>query len=80
MDWEGPRHGWSANGETLMLGLMLLIMVTLALWLIYVLGRRDTRSEIVETPRQILDRRFVGGEIDAKMYEQMRKKIESAKP
>jgi len=77
MEWEGPRHGWSANGEVLMLGLMLLIMVTLALWLIYVLGRRDRRSEIVETPRQILDRRFVGGEIDAKTYEQMRKKIES---
>lgn len=77
MDWDGPRHGWGANGEVFMLGLMCLIMVALAVWLIYVLGRRDRKLEIVETPRQILDRRFVGGEIDAKTYELMRKKIES---
>lgn len=77
MDWEGQRHGWGDSGEVFMLGLMCLIMVALAVWLIYVLGRRDSKLENVETPRQILDRRFVGGEIDAKTYEVMRKKIES---
>jgi uncharacterized membrane protein len=77
MDWDGQRHGWSNNSEIFMLGLMCLIMVALAVWLIYVLGRRDKKVELVETPRQILDRRFVGGEIDAKTYEQIRKKIES---
>lgn len=77
MDWDGQSHGWNNNSEIFILGLMCLIMVTLAVWLVYVLGRRDKKVELVETPRQILDRRFVGGEIDVKTYEQIRKKIES---
>jgi putative membrane protein len=57
-----------------------MITVVLVVWLVFSLVKRgshpDHHLDLKETPRQILDRRFAAGEIDAAAYSQSRTLLE----
>lgn len=57
-----------------------ILIIGLGIWLVTWLTRRDKSVPREETPRQILDRRFAAGEIDAAAYAQARRLIEGHSP
>ncbi|MFZ2227200.1 MAG: hypothetical protein WA090_00550 [Candidatus Nanopelagicaceae bacterium] len=79
MNWYRDGYGMDGSGIVLM-ALMWLTMIGLGIWFLTWITRRDHHpapaAERSETPRQILDRRFASGEIDAEAYSQARKLIE----
>jgi putative membrane protein len=79
MNWyRGDGYGWMDGGGMLVMGLLWILFVCLGIWLVTWLTRRDKTTAMPkdETPRQILDRRFASGEIDAAAYAQARRLIE----
>ena len=74
--WCGPGMGWMWIFPFLFFLLMIAIMVSF--W------RRGVRlpwcgmmgSHIHESPRQILDRRYAGGEITKEQYDEMKRNLE----
>lgn len=68
------------GGSFLLMALMWLVIIGFGIWLVTWIVRRDQHGvpgyERAETPRQILDRRFASGEIDAETYSRARKLIE----
>ena len=67
MTWEG----W------FFMSLFWVLLVGVILWATAQLfpGRRDTRAEQQEEPREILDRRLASGEIDVETYEKLRRTL-----
>lgn len=76
MNWYGDGNGWMNGGGMIFMGLMWILIIGLGIWLVTWLTRKDKSIERQETPRQILDRRFATGEIDANAYAQARRLIE----
>ena len=76
MDWSG-NTGWWGFGMMFM-GLFWIALIAVALWAVVRLTRRPDGppSSGVESPRQILDRRFAAGEIDAQTYAESRRVLE----
>ena len=70
MAWEG----W------FFMGLFWVLLIGVIVWAAVQLfpGRRNTRSETEEEPRQILDRRLASGEIDVETYEKLRRTLGAA--
>lgn len=62
------------------MAIMWILIIGLGIWLVTWLTRRDKSIPREETPRQILDRRFANGEIDAAAYAQARRLIEGHSP
>lgn len=79
MNWYRDGYGMDGSGMVLM-ALMWLTIIGLGIWFLTWITRRDQYrgpvTEKADTPRQILDRRFASGEIDAETYSQARKLIE----
>ncbi len=83
MGWyRGDGYGWMNGGGWLMMGLFWILIIGIGIWLVTWLTRKDRQmsSPVSETPRQILDRRFASGEIDATAYAQARRLIEGQTP
>jgi len=76
MNWYRDGYGWSNGGGMVLMAVIWILIIGLGIWLVTWLTRRDTSVPRQETPRQILDRRFAAGEIDAASYAQARRLIE----
>lgn len=78
MNWYRDGYGGMDGGGVLLMGLVWILIIGLGIWLVTWLTRRDKSAPMLkeETPRQILDRRFASGEIDATAYAQARRLIE----
>ncbi|HEX7405824.1 MAG TPA: hypothetical protein VF307_07870 [Candidatus Nanopelagicaceae bacterium] len=77
MNWYGDGNGWMSGGGIIFMGLFWILLIGLGIWLVTWLTRREKPVARVEGPRQILDRRFAAGEIDATAYAQARRLIEN---
>lgn len=75
MHWNDNGGGWGP-GMVIMV-VFFVALLALAVWAIARLSRRtDQPSLDVESPRQILDRRFASGELDEAQYGQARRVLE----
>lgn len=75
MDWNGNSGGWGA-GMVIMV-VFFVALIALAVWAVMRLSRRtDEPGRSVESPRQILDRRFASGELDEAQYAQARRVLD----
>lgn len=74
MNWYGDGYGMGWGMVWMVFTWA--IIIGLSIWLVTWLTRRDRVVERTETPRQVLDRRFASGEIDATAYAQARRLIE----
>jgi len=75
MDWNGNSGGWGA-GMVIMV-VFFVALIALAVWAIVRLSRRTGEpARSVESPRQILDRRFASGELDEAQYAQARRVLD----
>jgi len=76
MDWNGNTGWW--NGGMLFMGLFWLLLIGFAVWAVIRLGQRpeDPAGTTVESARQILDRRFAAGDLDAAAYAENRRVLE----
>jgi putative membrane protein len=73
-------HSMGAGGWVLM-ALFWMALVALVVWVIarVLPNRADDplgKDETPDTPREVLDRRLAGGEIDVQTYEQLREKLD----
>ena len=76
--------GWGSGGWSWMSGLGMVLMVilwvgliALVVWGVGVLTRgHSSGTTTMESPRQILDRRFASGEMDAGQYAEARRVLE----
>ena len=83
MNWYRDGYGMD-GGSILLMALMWLVIIGFGIWFVTWITRRDNNRPLqhvsatdkMETPRQILDRRFASGEIDAETYSQARKLLE----
>jgi putative membrane protein len=75
MDWYD--NGW-LNGFGMMMMMVLIWggLIALGIWAVARLTKTSPTAPHVETPRQILDRRFAAGEINAEEYAQTRHILE----
>ena len=74
MDWydQGGMNGsWMV-----FMWIFWVVIIGLGIWFVTRLTQRDKTSGSKETPRQILDRRFASGEIDASDYAKARRLID----
>ncbi len=77
MNWYGDGTGWMNGAGMIFMGLFWILLIGLGIWLVTWLTQRDRPTEKQESPRQILDRRFASGEIDATAYAQARRLIDN---
>jgi putative membrane protein len=77
MNWYGDGNGWMGGGSMIFMGFFWIFLIGLGIWLVTWLTRRDRPSAPQENPRQVLDRRFAAGDIDAATYAQARRLIDS---
>ena len=81
-DW-GHNGGWW-NGGMIVMGVFWLLLIGLGVWAVWHLARRSGITNVAapapgwspESARQILDRRFAAGEIDAPTYAEHRRILE----
>jgi putative membrane protein len=52
------------------------VLVALVVWAVIRMTRHHTPPTSAESPRQILDRRFAAGELDAEQYGEARRVLE----
>ena len=74
MNWY--RNGGMDGGSILLMTMSWIIILGVGFWFVAWITRRDKVFVSDETPRQILDRRFSLGEIDAKEYAQAKRLLE----
>lgn len=74
MNWF-DNNGMS-GGSMVFMSLFWIITIALGIWFVTWLTRGERTSVRQETPRQILDRRFALGEIDATDYAKARRLID----
>jgi putative membrane protein len=71
------HDGWSSTGM-LFMGVFLIALVAVAVWAVARLsGNSNEPSCSLESPRQILDRRFASGDIDEEQYALARRVLQS---
>ncbi|MCZ3389558.1 MAG: SHOCT domain-containing protein [Actinomycetia bacterium] len=73
--------GWYDNGWMNGFGMLMMLLIwggliALGIWAVARLTRSSPTASPVETPRQILDRRFAAGEINAEEYAETRHILE----
>lgn len=76
MGWYG-NGGWGAGMA--FMGLFWVVLITLAVWAVLRFTRRPDEQEgrgRSESARQILDRRFAAGQIDAEQYAEARRVLD----
>lgn len=74
MNWY---HDGSTSGSSLLyMWIMWAVLIGLGIWLVRWFTQRDHTNEKYETPRQILDRRFASGDLDAVEYAKSRRLLE----
>ena len=74
MNWYD--NGGMNGSWMIFMGLFWVIIIALGVWFVTRLTQGDRTSGQQETPRQILDRRFALGEIDASDYAKTRRLID----
>jgi len=74
MNWYD--NGGMNGSWMIFMGLFWVIIIALGVWFVTRLTQGDRTSRQQETPRQILDRRFALGEIDASDYAKTRRLID----
>ena len=77
MDWTDYGVGWGPGLGMLMMLLVWGGLIAFGVWAIARVTRSQERPPSSESPRQILDRRFAAGEIDAEHYAEARHVLES---
>lgn len=83
MNWGDHNGGYWDLGMILM-AVFWVALIALAVWAVIRLSRHDRPGpagpvgpgQYLDSPRQILDRRFAAGEIDAQTYAEMRRVLE----
>lgn len=83
MNWGDHNSGYWGLGMILM-AVFWVALIAVAVWAVIRLSRHDQSGppvhmgpgQYVESPRQILDRRFAAGEIDKQTYAEMRRVLE----
>ena len=76
MNWYRDGYGWSHGEGMIFMVVLWIVIIGLGFWLVTWLTRKDNSAPQEESPRQILDRRLAGGEIDASQYAQARRLID----
>lgn len=76
MNWVGNGTAWWGGGMMFMV-LFWILLIGLGIWLTSWNTQRGAPVERIESPRQVLDRRFASGEIKATEYAQTRRLIDS---
>lgn len=76
MNWDGYGGTWWGAGGMVFMGLFWILLIGLGIWLVSWITRRGAPDEKVESARQVLDRRFASGEIEASEYAQTRRLID----
>ncbi|MFZ0161541.1 MAG: hypothetical protein WAL50_21120 [Kineosporiaceae bacterium] len=78
MGWYGGGMGY---GLWMFMGLFWLILIGLIIWAVARLlpARRDGGGRELDSPEEILDRRFARGEIDVETYQAQRAALASAR-
>ena len=76
MDWNDYGFGWNAGLGMLMMVVIWGGLIALGVWTVARITRGQERPPVGESPRQILDRRFASGEIDAEQYADARRILE----
>lgn len=74
MDWNDYGFGWNAG--MLMMVVIWGGLIAAGVWTVTRITRGQEKPPIGESPRQILDRRFASGEIDAEQYADARRILE----
>lgn len=73
MGWYG-YGGWAGAAWALLMVLFWASLIGGGVWAFgRVFGRSEPPAPPLETPRQILDRRFAAGELDAEQYAEARR-------
>ena len=75
MDWN-DSSGWMSGYGMWMMLLFWGVLVALAVWAVVRMTRHSSPTTSLESPRQILDRRFASGELDAEQYGEARRLLE----
>lgn len=71
-------YGWGmGTAGWIFMGLFWIAIIALVIWGVTALlpGTRSSNAGRTESPREILDRRFARGEIDAEQYRQAREEL-----
>jgi putative membrane protein len=78
MGWYGDGMGY---GAWIFMGLFWLALLAVIIWVVMRLlpTYRDGESRKLDSPENILDRRFARGEIDAETYQAQRDVLTSAR-
>jgi putative membrane protein len=76
MDWNDYGFGWNAGFGMLMMVIVWGGLIGLGVWAVARITRDQERPPTAESPRQILDRRFASGDIDAEHYADARRMLE----
>ena len=71
MNWYD--NGGMNGSWMIFMGIFWVVIIGLGVWFVTRLTQRDKSTGSKETPRQILDRRFASGEIDANEYAKTRR-------
>jgi putative membrane protein len=77
MDWYGNGWGFGSGMGMLVMLISWGGLTILAVWAMSRLTRGDSQHTLLESPRQILDRRFAKGEIGAEQYAESRHILEA---
>jgi putative membrane protein len=75
MDWNDGSGWMNGNGMWMML-LFWAVFMAVVVWAVLRKTRRGVPAMSAESPRQILDRRFAAGEVDAEQYGEARRVLE----
>ena len=78
MDWNDFGFGWNAGLGMLMMVIIWGGLIALGVWAVARVTRGQEGPPSVESPRQVLDRRFASGEIDAEQYADARRILEGS--
>jgi len=77
MGWYDETWSWTGAFWMLLMMTVWVGLIAMGIWTVARLSRSGAaQSSSVESPRQILDRRFASGEIDAEQYAQARHVLE----
>ena len=75
MNWN-DNSGWMNGYGTWMMLLFWGVLVALVVWAVIRMTRHSSPPTSAEGPRQILDRRFASGELDAEQYGEARRVLD----
>lgn len=77
MVWDGGGWGWMGGLGMVLMVIIWVGLIALVVWGVSALTRGHSGgAPTMESPRQILDRRFASGEMDAAQYAEARRVLE----